>query len=322
MTSGAAGMDVIVVGAGVIGLSAAIRLQEAGFAARVVARDLPPDTTSAVAAAIWYPYRAYPEADVLRWGRHTYAAFEQLAGTVATGVRMGATKELFRDPVPDPWWRAAVTDLRRCRPGELPDGYRDGLVFTTPVVEMPLYLAWLWQRFISAGGAVERRFVRSLGELAGTAGAVVNCAGLGARELADDATVTPIRGQVVRVENPGLDEVILDEYGDDVTYIVPRSGDCILGGTAEEGETDLEPHPGTAAAILRRCTALDSRLADARVLGHRVGLRPGRPAVRLDRTALADGTPCVHCYGHGGAGVTLSWGCAADVVALVSGTDA
>jgi D-amino-acid oxidase len=310
-------LDVVVVGAGVIGLSAAIRLQEAGLAVRIVASDLPPDTTSGVAAAIWYPYRAYPEADVLRWGRHTYAVFEQMAATPATGVRMSVTKEFFRDPAPDPWWRAAVTDLRRCRPTELPDGYRDGLVFTTPVVEMPVYLAGLWQRFTSAGGVIEQRTIGSLGELAGTAEAVVNCPGLGARELAGDATVAPIRGQVVRVENPGIDQVVLDQYGDDVTYIVPRTGDCVLGGTAEEGETDLEPDPRTAAAILRRCTALEPRLAGARVLGHRVGLRPGRPAVRLEREDYADGTPCVHCYGHGGAGVTLSWGCAADVVALI-----
>jgi D-amino-acid oxidase len=310
-------MDVVVVGAGVIGLSAAIRLQEAGLSVRVVARDLPPDTTSGVAAAIWYPYRAYPERDVLRWGQNTFAVFEQMAGTPATGVRMGVTTELFRDPAPDPWWRAAVTDLRRCRPAELPEGYRDGLVFTTPVVEMPIYLAGLWRRFGSGGGVMEQRTVESLGEFAGTTQAVVNCAGLGAGQLAGDATVVPIRGQVVRVENPGLDRVVLDEYGDDVTYIVPRTDDCILGGTAQVGEADLQPDPRTATAILRRCTALEPRLARARVLGHRVGLRPGRPAVRLEREVDADGTPCVHCYGHGGAGVTLSWGCAADVVALV-----
>ncbi|MGH8824696.1 MAG: FAD-dependent oxidoreductase [Jiangellaceae bacterium] len=310
-------MDVVVVGAGVIGLSVALRLQAADLVVRIVARELPFDTTSGVAAAIWYPYRAYPEAEVLRWGRHTFAVFEQMAATPSAGVRMGATRELFRDMVPDPWWRAAVPDLRRCRPAELPDGYRDGYAFTTPVVEMPVYLDGLWQRFESAGGVIEQRAVESLADAAGAARVVVNCAGLGARELAGDTSVTPIRGQIVRVENPGLDQVVLDEGGEHVTYIVPRTGDCVLGGTAEEGETGLEPDPRTATAILNRCTALEPRLHGARVLGHRVGLRPGRPAVRLDREDLVDGTPCVHCYGHGGAGVTLSWGCADDVVALV-----
>ena len=51
---------VIVVGAGVIGLSCAVRLLEAGHRVDVLARDLPRETTSAVAAAIWYPYRAWP----------------------------------------------------------------------------------------------------------------------------------------------------------------------------------------------------------------------------------------------------------------------
>jgi D-amino-acid oxidase len=51
------------------------------------------------------------------------------------------------------------------------------------------------------------------------------------------------------------------------------------------------------------------------VLSRAVGLRPARPTVRLDRTTVDD-RPVIACYGHGGAGVTLSWGCAADVVAL------
>ena len=85
---------------------------------------------------------------------------------------------------------------------------------------------------------------------------VVNCVGLGARELVDDASMEPIRGQIVRVRNPGLERFVLDEENPEgVTYIVPRSDDCILGGTAEEGEWDLEPDPETAAGILRRCTA-------------------------------------------------------------------
>ncbi|HEV2744518.1 MAG TPA: FAD-dependent oxidoreductase, partial [Rubrobacter sp.] len=101
-----------------------------------------------------------------------------------------------------------------------------------------------------------------------------------------------------------------------VTYIVPRSRDCVLGGTAEEGEWGTKPDPGTAAAILRRCSALEPRLAGAEVLGHGVGLRPGRSEVRLAREA-GDGLTLVHNYGHGGSGITLSWGCAEEALRLV-----
>jgi D-amino-acid oxidase len=77
--------------------------------------------------------------------------------------------------------------------------------------------------------------------------------------------------------------------------------------------------PDIATGILRRCVALEQRLAEAAVLEHRVGLRPGRPEVRLKRENLGNGAPCIHNYGHGGSGVTLSWGCAEEVMELVRG---
>jgi len=210
--------------------------------------------------------------------------------------------------------------VRRCAENELPHGYRDGHAFVVPVVEMPVYLRYLRARFAAAGGAVERRVVARPDEFAGEASVVVNCAGLGARELVGDDSMAPIRGQVLRVRNPGLDRFSLDEDDPEgVTYIVPRSRDCVLGGTAEEGDWGTEPDPGTAAAILRRCSTLEPRLAGAEVLEHRVGLRPGRPEVRLGRET-GDGLRIVHNYGHGGSGVTLSWGCAEEALRLVRGS--
>lgn len=308
--------DAVVVGAGVSGLSTAIVLAEAGLAVRVVARELPLETTSSVAAAVWYPYRAYPEELVLGWGRRTLTAFAELARVDAAGVRPAQVKELFPGPVADPWWAAAVPTIRRCSSAELPNGYQDGFVFTSPVVEMPIYLRYLTDRLATAGGRLEQRAIRSLEEVAATARVVVNCTGLGAGELASDSTLVPVRGQVVTVPNPGLEQVVVADTPERLTYIVPRSTDVVLGGTAEEGATDLRPDAATAAAIMRRCVELEPGLAGARVLAHKVGLRPARPAVRLEAGVLADGTPCVHNYGHGGAGVTLSWGCAEAAAAL------
>jgi D-amino-acid oxidase len=179
---------------------------------------------------------------------------------------------------------------------------------------MPIYLEYLLDRFSAAGGSVQRRTLSSLEEV--DARVVVNCVGLGARDLVDDASMEPIRGQIVRMRNPGLKRFVLDEENPEgVAYIVPRSGDCILGGTAEEGEWDLEPDPETAAGILRRCTRLEPRLRGVEVLEHKVGLRPGRPEIRLERE---DGViPRIHNYGHGGSGITLSWGCAEETLRLV-----
>lgn len=130
--------------------------------------------------------------------------------------------------------------------------------------------------------------------------------------------MTPIRGQIVRVRNPGLDNFLLDEDGPDgVTYVIPRSNDCILGGTAEEGGWSTDPDPEIAEAIMRRCVELEPRLTGIEILEHRAGLRPGRPEVRLEAEILENGIPVVHNYGHGGSGVTLSWGCAEEAARLV-----
>jgi voltage-gated potassium channel len=132
---------------------------------------------------------------------------------------------------------------------------------------------------------------------------VVNCAGLGSRLLADDLGVHPVRGQVLRVEQVGLDRVWLAEGP---VYVVPRSNDVVVGGTADEGAWDRRPDPAVAQRILAR-PARWSRAGGGRGPRHRVGLRPARERVRLEVEHRAAGAPVVHCYGHGGAGVTLSW---------------
>jgi D-amino-acid oxidase len=293
---------VVVVGAGVVGLSCALRLLGAGHRVDVLARDLPLETTSSIAAAIWYPHLALPRDQVTAWARATYAELARLAGDDAAGVTMRRGTEVLRRSTPEPWWVDAVPALDRVRP---PAPYADGWSFVAPVVEMPRYLAWLRARVEEAGGTVTRMALAHLPE----GPLVVNCSGLGSRGLAGDDSLTPVRGQVVVVEQIGLEEWWLAEGGP--TYVIPRSRDIVVGGTEDTGEWDRRPDPETAAAIMARATALVPALAGARVLRHKVGLRPARPAIRIERVA-----DVIHCYGHGGAGVTLSWGCADEVARL------
>ncbi|WP_243058254.1 FAD-dependent oxidoreductase [Nocardioides sp. SR21] len=295
---------VIVVGAGVVGLTCAVRLLEAGHRVDVVARDLPRETTSAVAAALWYPYRALPRERVVSWSRTSYAVFDALADTdPECGVRMMRGTEVLRGPQTDPWWNAALPELEATR--DVPDGWSSGWSFTTPVADMHVYLDWLAGRVTELGGTITRL---NLGALPG--GLVVNCSGLGARLLGADRTVVPVRGQVVYVEQFGLDRWWLDNSGP--TYVVPRAHDIVVGGTDVEGEWSRTPLPEVAEDILTRAARLVPELRGARVLRHKVGLRPVRPAVRLERVG-----DVVHCYGHGGAGVTMSWGVADEVVTLL-----
>jgi D-amino-acid oxidase len=303
-------MHVLVVGAGVIGLTCAVRLAEAGHRVDVLARDLPLETTSAVAAALWYPYRADPPELVTGWARTSFAQFADIAATDAdSGVRMVAGTEVMRERTPDAWWADAVPSLRRL--ANPPSGYRDGWEFAAPVVEMPVYLRWLQKRLAAAGGTLTRM---ALSALPDRAPVVVNAAGLAAGALAGDPSVVPVRGQVAVLEQVGLDHWWLD--GSAPTYVVPRSHDIVVGGTDEEGSWDRAVDPRAAADILARAIALVPDLAGARVLRHRVGLRPARPTVRIEEQRL-DRRRVLHCYGHGGAGITLSWGCADDVVALL-----
>jgi D-amino-acid oxidase len=296
---------VSVVGAGVVGLTCAVRLLEEGHRVDVLARDLPLETTSAVAAAFWYPYRAQPHDRVLAWSARSYAVFAGLADVAGSGVVVREGLEVFGAPQADPWWRSAVPALSHV---PAPAGYADAWTFASPVVEMPVYLRWLVARVEDLGGTITRL---NLAALPTGPDVVVNASGIGSRLLAGDQSVHPVRGQVVYVEQVGLDRWLLDSSAG-LTYVVPRSTDIVLGGSDEEGEWSRTPSPETANAILDHARRLVPELAGARVLRHRVGLRPARPTVRVERVG-----DVVHCYGHGGAGVTLSWGTADEVVALV-----
>jgi D-amino-acid oxidase len=301
---------IVVVGAGVIGLTCAHRLVRAGHRVELWSRDAVQDTTSAVAAALWYPYRALPEDAVTRWSAATYDMLALLSVRPETGVRLVRGRELFRERRPDPWWAAAVPRLGRV--ADLPPGYADGYEFAAPVVRMPVYLPWLLDELAAAGVPLRSVTVSDL--TAVPADVVVNATGLGARELVGDRELAGVRGEVVRVAATGVAGWTLDEdHPDGMVYVVPRGADVVCGGTAVDGDESTRPDPAEADRILARCRELVPELADAPVLGHAAGVRPARPAVRLER----DGN-VVHCYGHGGAGVTLSWGCADEVVRLVS----
>lgn len=309
------GPRVLVVGAGVIGLTCAVRLAADGYDVHVLARDLPLETTSAVAGALWFPYRAFPEERVTGWAATSYAEFARLAeAEPAAGVRLRPGRALFRAPDPaPPWWAAAVPALRPVT--DPPEGYAGGWEFDAPVADMTVYLPWLVDRLEALGGTLTRQ---ALASLPNTAPIVVHCAGLAARRLADDRSLVPVRGQVCYVEQIGLTQWYVDDSDPTrPTYVVPRLHEVVVGGTADEGDWDTRPRPESTRALLAAAEDLVPALAGARLLRERVGLRPARPTVRLEAEQSADGRLVVHCYGHGGAGVTLSWGCAAEVVDLV-----
>lgn len=306
--------DVIVVGGGVIGLTTAIVLAESGSRVRVWSREAAEETTSAVAGALWWPYRIEPQERVGDWSLASLRVYEKLAACPEeTGVRLVAGVHAHQRPTRLGPWSSQVEELREAHAQELPPGYGSGLWARIPLIDMPVHLGWLRRRFEAAGGTVQTRTVSSFAQAAAQAPVVVNCTGIDARRFVPDSHVRPVRGQLVLVENPGIEQwfTAADHASRKTTYFFPQPGRLVLGGTAEENEWSLAPDPKTAEAIVARCARIRPEIADARILGHRVGLRPSRAGgVRIEAEPLPGGGLLVHNYGHGGAGVTVAWGCA------------
>ncbi|CDR10390.1 predicted protein [Streptomyces iranensis] len=277
-----------------------------------------PGPTSVAAGAMWGPYLVEPWSKVRPWSLVSLDTFRGLSGDPATGVRMVSGVEAARSAVSAPEWSTLLPDFRECSPGELPAGFEGGYRSTVPLIDMPVYLQYLLRRFREAGGTVQQQFVSSLDEI-DDGSVIVNCAGLGAGELAADGSMRPIRGQHVVVKNPGITEFFSEDTGlsPDLVCIYPHGETVVLGGTAIDGEPSLREDPVAARAIVERCAEIDPRLAKAAIVAHRVGARPTRSEVRVEADVREDGVPLIHNYGHGGSGVTLSWGCAREIVGLL-----
>jgi D-amino-acid oxidase len=316
--------DVQVLGAGVVGLTTAIVLAEAGLRVSMRTARPPGATTSVAAGAVWGAVTCGPPERVRAWAATGLAVFRELESDPATGIRSRRGRELSRLPADPPSWLDLLDDLELCRDDELPPGFVAGWRYTAPVIAMPVYLEYLTARLERAGVKIDVNPLTSLAEVTGDphgTSVTVNCTGVAARQLVPDPAVYPIRGQVVVIANPGIEEFHIDhsQPPPDVSYLFPHQDTVVLGGTMNEGDGDTEARPEVAERIVADCAAIEPRVRDAPVLAHRVGLRPARPEVRLEAEPLDGGRVLWHNYGHGGAGVSLSWGCAREIAAGVLG---
>ena len=321
---------VIVVGAGVIGMSVAVHLTERfgeGLSVTVVADKFTPDTTSDKAGGLIMPIDfADAEVDmrVQQWTRDTFEYFHTLLQSKeASDVELCLTPGyvLKRSESPDPWWKDLVFGFRHVDTNSteaqvlhLPPSLPKVWGFTTYMMDCRKYLPFLMKRFQENGGLIEKRKIENLEELAGY-DLIINCVGLAARSLVSDNLIKPVRGQGILVRAPWVKPFIIsDAEGENMTYILPRANDILLGGTAQEDNWDQTPDPQTAREIRQRCEALVPSLANVEAVGGWAGLRPVRKKVRLE---VERGGSVIHCYGHGGQGIVLHWGCALEVGRIV-----
>ena len=305
-------MQVTVVGAGIVGLTTALVLEEHGHRVRIVAADHGALTTSAIAGAVWFPYRAGPPAKVAVWAAITRAWLERLVPERDAGVDLLTGYEITPDvgPAPPvPWWATSIEVARAPAPVTLrPLAWK----FASARVEPALFLPWIASR---VRAPIERRQVIDLAAEPGDF--VVNCTGLAARELAADANLYPLLGQVVITEPGRVDTSITvtdDRNPDAIFYMIPRRTELVLGGCSLPWPpgAPAEVDPDVTVRILDQARSLGLPVGAVKTV--RAGLRPYRLEVRLEREGRV-----IHNYGHGGAGYTLSRGCAEDVARLVVG---
>ncbi|MDQ7024211.1 MAG: FAD-dependent oxidoreductase [Anaerolineae bacterium] len=304
--------QITVVGCGVSGLTCALRLQEENHEITIISRDLPAETTSSAAGAVWY---GYGTGKVRQWAQVSLQRFTQLIPVADSGVVEIRLREVSPSPLQVPWFKDELPFCERMPQADLPQGYADGYIMDVPLVEPPPYLQYLKTQFEQNGGRIVQRNLHSLDELATDNTMIINCSGLGARELAHDDHIFPIRGQTVRVDAPDIQQGFMDD--DSFTYIFPRSDGVFLGGILQPNQDSLTIDASDTSDILQRCTKIEASIQQANILGYTVGLRPGRHAVRLETEQLTDSCTVIHNYGHAGLGFTLSWGCAEDVAELV-----
>lgn len=301
----------LVIGAGVIGLTSAIRLLENGFSVKIITRDLPQQTTSTVAGAIWAGH-VHSERQK-QWSIGALKTFQKQAQDSESGVLITRFREVFAHQEDAPWFKDLLDYCKPMSAEQLPEGCVSGWVSDVPLVQTPVYLEYLLKRFYALGGELEEREVQSLDELSDH-NLIINCTGVSARDIANDTEVYPVWGQVILANAPHITESIM--HDEQHTYIFPRKDGVILGGIYLPNRWEREVDDELKRDIIARCQQIEPQLGDVEVIRIPVGLRPGRYEVRLEREQLNDNCTVIHNYGHAGIGYTLSWGCAEEVLEL------
>ncbi|AKM30973.1 hypothetical protein AB870_13905 [Pandoraea faecigallinarum] len=309
------GRRVIVLGAGVSGLTTAVAMSLAGCRVVIHSAEAPAQTTSALAAAIWHPFYQAPDLVYLARARQTYATLHRLSADATSGVSMRTLTEYFRHDAGMPWWAECADGLARVPATDVPSRFASAYRMDVPVADTGTYLRYLMNMFLDLGGSYVQRRVEDPAGLLDETDVVVSCCGYGSREFGDDG-LSLSRAVVLRANR---DDAVRGCYIDDSdpaapTYIVERNDDIVLGGTADPGLTSTMIGEQQIADIVHRCARLCEAVAALQIVDARVGFRPVRRAPRVAQDERH--SRLFHNYGHGGGGFTLSWGCANEVLRL------
>lgn len=308
------------IGQGVIGLTTALKLSEHNFEIEIFSNEPFELTTSMSAGAYWWPHKTYPQERVLHWAKETLDEYRSESLDSDTGIHFEPHLRFCVDHDDSAYVLQLLGDWENIDATKHNVFCQEAYSVKIPVIDVPTYIPYLRQTLENKGVKFHLLELNSPSELFGDFDLVINCSGVGARELVNDSEVFPIRGQSVRVTKPEnlQHSTRLYQNQDAFTLILPRRNDVILGGTAQINNWDRTPDPVDTQNILQSCIKLVPAIVECEILGTTVGLRPGRSSVRLELERMYDGNAVIHNYGHGGGGFTVAWGCANEVVELAT----
>ena len=298
-------MRITVAGAGIIGLSTAYVLKKSGHDVNVVAEKFSPDITSNRAAAFWFPYHIRSDSRGKQWCRESYDFYSSINDS-ASGISLKKIVKAISNKTEnedDSWIdfmpSGKVSLMDRA---SLPEGYRKAYMAYVPLIETQIFLPWLMKELKQSGVNFKQKKVTSLIQDEQNH-YVINCTGLGSKEIQDDDDLYAVRGQVAILSPKEMDHIFLEN--EKPCYMVPRKDAIIVGGTYEE-HADIEKTDQPTLNILKEnIFSIFPELRDQKEIGSWAGLRPFRKVIRLEKEGNV-----IHNYGHGGSGFTLAWGCA------------
>ena len=294
-----------VIGCGVVGLTCARQLQRRGFDVTIYAATVPPNTTSNMSLAGFTPTSGLVDDDLrtpawdARFREAADISYRQLQLLVGRGYGVswirsyalsdneprarqpGGEPERTRqsaaqperapqsggEPERAPLLPAHLRTARtRLGPGEHPFPTRYATRRTQMRIEPSIYLDALVRDFVDFGGRIViRKFTEPAQLVALDESLVINCTGLGARDLFGDTELVPVKGQLtVLVPQPEVDYGTFGGPGPSRgglgIHMQPRSDGIVLGGTAERGDWSLEPNPEALERIVTAHQALFSAM--------------------------------------------------------------
>lgn len=304
---------IAIVGAGISGLSCAYFLSPE-YDVTIYATAFSPDITSNRAAAFWFPYHIRNDKRGIEWCKKSYAFYKKLSEDADTGISMKLLTKVLRGDVKEeePVWVEFLPEgaCTLTPPEKLLQGLQKQYNVWVPLIETQIFLPYLRNKLEERGVVFEKKTIHDFKELS-SFDIIINCTALGARNLCNDVSVIPVRGQVALIETDTEMPVYLDN--ERPLYLVPRKDAMIVGGTYEENVFEACTEPETIERILNTAYEVFPQLKQHAVIGSWAGLRPYRAEVRVE---AEPGTNIIHNYGHGGSGFTLAFGCAEEVSAL------